>query len=120
MPTDNDTPQDPTDAGTIHTPVALIEAVKAALPLHVYTNGYEWWIAESVDAAKDLCLENIGDPSPETLEALEDIEGDGWEELADDAVIGMFRDEEREDYAKQTCAAWIAEQGRGFLCTTED
>jgi len=45
----------------------------------------------------------------------------GWDEVADEAVITIQMEDARDDGEKVTKRAreWIAESGRGFLCSTE-
>jgi hypothetical protein len=91
------------------------------MSLHVFSNGYEWWVATDIKHAKDLCMENMGG-NPDNLfdyeYLLEDVEGMGWEQLEDSRIIGMYIDEEGH-LEKKTCAEWSIENGEGFLCGTE-
>ena len=91
------------------------------MPMHVYHNGYECYVAENAEEAKRLCVAMMTD-KPNDPVAQEDAEGDGWYELDDASELGMWRTEEQTDpanHCKQSCAAWVAENGKGFLCSTE-
>lgn len=80
--------------------------------MHVYSDGTDWYVAES---ALDAChqqeeLAGNDDASPE----------DEWEQLADDTTDFTIHDFDGTGVAKtQSIREWIAENGRGLLCSTE-
>ncbi len=73
----------------------------------------EWVIASSPAECNVICAEQMG----ETLAYVEEAEH-VWVPLTHDHVLNMHMDDGRGS-VEQTCAEWIAEQGRGFLGSTE-
>ena len=87
--------------------------------MKVFFEGCDWVIAEDVDDAWKVWTEYCG----EKREDYETEAGDFWEELPDDKEISITFDDYDEhafpNPQKKTCAEWIKEKGRGFLCSTE-
>lgn len=96
--------------------------VGGPLPLHVFTDGCEWYVAHNLDDAyehreawngltreEDFCeLEQLAPRSPISIY----IDDKGAIESLDD--IG-----ETTTTLTMTAAAWARREGLGFLCTTE-
>ena len=86
--------------------------------LHVFSDDVEWYIAASaVDAMaaqRELTGMRESNQDPET-----------WEQVPDERSLAIHMDdhgnaaEADAPVVTKTCAEWIAEQGRGFLCSTE-
>ena len=92
--------------------------------LHVWSDNDCVWVvaADARDAAiayGEFC--GYDNPAREIGQPGTDIEPDNWSMVPDDAELTINRADEDEppDSITQTCAAWVAENGRGFLCTTE-
>lgn len=84
------------------------------LGLRVYRNDViDWVIASSPADCNEAYAEHTGEP----VSAIYDGEYD-WRALPLDRTLNMHMDDGRGS-VEQTCAEWIAEQGRGFLGSTE-
>ena len=83
--------------------------------LRVFRNDViDWVIAESPADATRAWEEHNGD----TWEnCTGDDERPSWRELANDEVLNV-RDDDG-DSVEKTCAEWVRDHGRGFLCSTE-
>jgi hypothetical protein len=76
--------------------------------LRVYANDVvDWVIASSPEDADAVCREHTGDT---------DDDPHNWTVCADDHVLPIHTDD---GTIEKTCAEWVAEHGRGFLCSTE-
>ncbi len=81
--------------------------------LHVFRDDYEWYVATSIEDAMTLQRELTGIDT-------DDQDPEYWYQLPDDSNLSVYPGEIGEgEPVTQTCAAWIAEKGRGFLCSTE-
>ncbi len=86
--------------------------------LHVFSDDVDWYIARSVQDAMALQRNHGGmrevDQEPET-----------WLQAPDDGPLSIHMDDTgnasdgNAPLVTKTCAEWIAEKGRGFLCSTE-
>ncbi|HBU30655.1 MAG TPA: hypothetical protein DEB56_14775 [Thiobacillus sp.] len=94
--------------------------------MHVYSdNDCVWVVAESkLDACKayaEFC--GYEDVAEATEECGDGFDPSNWSELPDDSPLSIVEDEDdlpcADAFRTMTCAEWVAEQGRGFLCTTE-
>lgn len=95
------------------------------LGLHVFHDGWNWVVAASAEEAVKAYAEHIGD------DICPDEDGgapEHWKQLSDEVTIEIWCDEDgsitevEADGAEpvgRTCAAWIARNGWGFLCSTE-
>ena len=82
------------------------------LGLHVYANDVtDWVIASSPADADAVSVEHTGAPIEPGYEL-------DWKRLPLDRVLNLHMDDGRGS-VEQTCAEWIAEQGRSFLGSTE-
>lgn len=82
--------------------------------LEAWTNGYDTYIAESAEAAREAMAAFTG-------EKLEDVpELDEWSrrDMRANFTIEFERDHKKERITK-TIAEWIGENGPGFLASTE-
>lgn len=77
--------------------------------LHVWTDDAEWVVASSLDDVRAVLREHRGD---------DDILIEDFTKLPDDKVI-TISDEDGSGKTSKTAAEWAAENGRGFLCSTE-
>ncbi len=89
--------------------------------LHVFFNGYDFVVAESIDDARQVALDQQGSPeqrakwSPETLALVtQDVEGDGWEQWPDDRRLKLV-DDGGKILVDKPCTEWVHESGRGWL-----
>ena len=86
--------------------------------LHVFTNEYEWVVAESIEDCEAAMNESVG----ATYDADDEIE---WRQLDDDSTIKIWMNEGdiaehgEGEIVEKTCREWAEENGRGFLCSTE-
>ena len=85
--------------------------------LHVFHNGIEWWIAESIDNLESVMRE-VGD-----LFYFDPTNQDEWKMLPDGEEITIIRD----PYLNEglwvrdikTAEEWARERGPGFLASME-
>jgi len=91
---------------------AKTEPIDADQPLRVFWNSSEHWVGHSIADVKAMFFANYGD-DPETQEQAED-----FSPCDDASELSINTDTER-GVVKQTCAAWVAENGRGFLCSED-
>lgn len=86
------------------------------MTLHVWTDSEraDHIIAESEEDAWELWGEFCCDPRETDAPGY-------WRALPDDApiTVTLYDDHDRPYYVKKTCAEWIAEKGRTFLCSRE-
>jgi hypothetical protein len=80
--------------------------------LHVWHDGYDWVVAESAEDAVDVECDI-------TSNRLSDYDPDEWQQLPDDKPLKIVDWDGNGTDREQPCAAWVAENGRGFLCSTE-
>lgn len=86
--------------------------------LHVWHNGYDWVVAKDEADARAVEHEMIGDPC--THDDTCDCEGDGWDQVPDEAPLKIATGEDgAPPIVTKTCAEWVKDEGRGFLCSTE-
>jgi hypothetical protein len=90
--------------------------------LHVWEDSDCVWVvaADARDAAiayAEFC--GYDDPAGQIGLPGTYINPDDWGMVPDDSELEIDRGDEGIDLETQTCAQWVAEQGRGFLCTTE-
>ena len=80
--------------------------------LHVYANDViDWIVASSPEEARTLAIEELGSGHY-------DIESEEYELCSDDEPL-TIRDEDKNERVTKTCAEWCADNGKGFLCSTE-
>ena len=81
--------------------------------LHVFRDDYEWYIASSIADAMAAQREFSGIDE-------NDQDAEYWYQLPDESSLAIAPGE-MDDWKVETktCATWIAEKGRGFLCSTE-
>jgi len=86
---------------------------KEPLALHVFHNGYDWWIGADVEDVREQIRElGITDP--------DEIDQDGWVQWDDSALLSITDvDEPGAPKETKTCAEWCADGRRGLLCSTE-
>ena len=83
--------------------------------LKVWANGViDWVVAESAEDARAVANEHTGGPGDDDDEI---PAGDEWEAEPDDKVLSIHGDEGGTE--EKTCAVWVAQNGRCFLCSTE-
>ncbi len=82
--------------------------------LHVFNNDHDWVIATSPKDAIAVWCAEMG----ENIENYS-YEEETWDVLDDGKFISIFVEEDDTEATRKTCAEWIAEKGRGFLCTTD-
>ncbi len=86
--------------------------------LSVFANDYEWVIAESLEDALKIVKETTG----YEYEA-EEIEECG--ELPDETTVRIWWEDDQiaeignGKLIEKTCAEWIEQEGRGYLCASE-
>jgi len=81
------------------------------LGLYVFVNdATDWVIASSLADADAVSVEQSGSPIEPGCEL-------DWKRLPHDRVLVLHMDDGR-GRVEQTCAEWIAEQGRSFLGST--
>lgn len=84
----------------------------SAPTLHVFTNGFDWIVAESAADAARLAEDHHGGTG--------DGDPDEWEQLSDKKLLPIYDTDDRAGpRTTKTCAEWARDNGRGFLCTTE-
>lgn len=87
--------------------------VGGPLPLHVFTDDYEWWVAPNLAEAYAIREQHQGttiddgeleqEPDHKRMKIVTEAEsGHGW------TPLGFY-----------TLAEWARQEGPGFLCTTE-
>lgn len=82
-------------------------------PLRMFTDGTDTVIARSLDDVRAVLV------AMQAGVAEFDTGGrEHWREVSPERVV-KIRDEETGITQEETVAAWIAERGRGFLCSTE-
>lgn len=93
---------------------------------HVYRSETDWFVAESVGHATELCCEHYecGYCSLDGACGWDPNDGPPFEELSDDAPLTIRDTDKRDgdgDYAKETktCGEWAAESEPGLLSSTE-
>jgi hypothetical protein len=79
--------------------------------LHVWHNDCDWVIATDAEDARKVCAESCG-------MLLTDVDPDEWEQWPNDRTLTIVEEDPTRKTVK-TCGGWIAEHGRGFLCSTE-
>lgn len=94
-------------------PTAKTEPVDAEQPLVAFDNDSEVWIAHSIADARAMYFANYGDDDEQLKEA-----ADAFRHVGSDAELSINFDDGR-GVVKQTIATWIAESGRGFLCSED-
>ena len=78
---------------------------------HLYSNGTDTYVAESLKQAQKLYLDDTGDP--------EDCANDPLKRISDDKLITIiFVDEENREERKRACQ-WADDNDTGLLCSTE-
>lgn len=77
--------------------------------LYVWTDKVEWVVASSLDDVREVLRQYRGD---------DDIIIENFVKLPDDKAI-VIGDENGALKTSKTAAEWAAENGRGFLCSTE-
>ena len=77
--------------------------------LYVWSDKTDWVIAESLEDVREVLREHRCD---------DDIIIEDFAKLPDDNVI-VIGDEDGVLKTSKTAAEWAAENGRGFLCSTE-
>lgn len=86
--------------------------------LHVYTaSEEEWVVAASPVDARDVYCAHIGcepDEAPDQGTAYGGTHTDDWEALPDEQTLKIYDDETTHS---KTCAGWVREHGRGYLCS---
>ena len=90
--------------------------------LHVWEDGdCVWVVAESAEDAAIAYAEFCGydDPRGEIGKPGSDVVPENWSMVPDTTSMKVARDDDGKDVTTQTCAEWVQENGRGFLCTTE-
>lgn len=86
------------------------------MTLKVWANDVtDWVIAESAADARAVLNEHTGFPGDDDDQIPPE---DEWEAEPDDKPLEIRTDDGR-GVVKKTCAEWVAESGRGFLCSTE-
>lgn len=91
-------------------PTPASEPTKA---LGLWTNDYDTVIAYDREDAIALWAENIGE-DPDFYDPTE------WERLPDDKPVRIYEDDDTsKPPTEKMPAEWIAQNGRGFLCSTE-
>jgi hypothetical protein len=81
-------------------------------PLRAFTNGTDTVIARHLEDVRAVLVE-LG----MSVEAAAAMLDEHWSEKSADQVVGIVDDAGVE--TKKTVAEWIAERGRGFLCSTD-
>ena len=78
------------------------------MTLSVWHDGDDWVIAESAEDATAVWIEYYGEPAEELR----------WKRWEDNRTLSMFDFGDDDEVTKimRTCAEWIAQQGRGWLC----
>ena len=85
----------------------------AVTTLRVWTDGTDWYIAESAERAWQLAHEAMGATPGEANDV------DDWSALADSDRLRVYDDRDGLTYTR-TAAEWVAHEGKeGFLCSTE-
>lgn len=79
--------------------------------LNVYKNETDWVVAESKEDASKVWCETSG------AEFFDENWQGEWEMMDPASTISIIDDEGKK--VTKTCQEWIAENGRGFLCSTE-
>ena len=87
--------------------------------LHVFTDGCEWWVGESVESVLRQQREDCG-------LAEEDQDPEDWGQAGDDTPLtiavdadGHITDSDVSVPVTLTCAEWAAREGGGLLCTED-
>jgi hypothetical protein len=79
--------------------------------LKIWSNGYDFLIAESEDAAKELLKKTTGFQGDEFLE------GDGWYAFNDNDDFTLREEDDKP--RKQTAKAWCEEHGVGYFAAID-
>ena len=83
--------------------------------MKVFSERCDSVIANDVDDAWVVWEKHCGEKRKDY-----DNEEGFWEELSDDQKLSIHdEDDSLPQPQKKTCAEWIKEKGRGFLCSTE-
>ena len=90
------------------------------MSLHVFTNDFEWVVAESIDDARKVIQEVSGLSDG-------DFNDEGWYQEDDDADMSIWIDDETGEVGEGCgCTLIVGEMrvwaevfGRGYLCTSE-
>jgi hypothetical protein len=84
---------------------------------HVYTNVTDFIVAESLDECWQLFEKHTGE------RRVDYEEGDPFGRLVDEMPIKILcengRPSDSGEFATKTAAEWVAQEGKGFLCSTE-
>lgn len=83
--------------------------------LQMLSNGYDVVIAESIEDAREILINEFGISYDET-------EGDGWRIYAPDEEFALAVEADDEPFVRKETklvSEWISESGRGFFGTTE-
>lgn len=85
--------------------------------LKVYVNDLpEWWVAKDKNHLHSLMFGSERD----TADYILDWDPEDWEEVPETQAITIHEDEDRESAkVTKTAAEWAAENGPGFLCSSE-
>ena len=79
--------------------------------LQMFSNGYDVVIADSLDEARTMLMDEFGlDP--------EDVEGEGWNVHEMGEAFTLELDESGAEETKLV-SEWITENGKGILASTE-
>ncbi len=79
------------------------------MSLSVWTDGEDWVVAESAEDATAIWTEHYGEPAEELH----------WKRWDDVRTLSVFDFDEDGNVHKvmRPCAEWIAQNGRGWLCS---
>ena len=79
------------------------------MSLSVWSDGEDWVVAESAEDATAIWTEHYGEPAEELY----------WKRWDDGRTLSVFDFDEDDNVHKvmRPCAEWIAQNGRGWLCS---
>jgi hypothetical protein len=80
--------------------------------LKMWHDGYDWVIAETAEEAARLAQGHTGEKDPILQEAIDAFEVWGRPTL-------KMTEDEGSSFTEMPVEWWIAEKGKGFLCSTE-
>jgi len=79
------------------------------MTLAVWTDGEDWVVAESAEDATAIWKEHYGEPAEEL----------SWKRWDDNRTLSVFDFDTDAEVRKvsRPCSGWIAQNGRGWLCS---
>jgi NTP pyrophosphatase (non-canonical NTP hydrolase) len=91
-------------------------------PLRVYKSNHDWFVAESEDDAWQMLAEHLCQPVAELV-----ARGERFEIVPDDKLITVICEDHPDGMrpsdsgfnVKKTAAEWVAQEGRGYLCSED-